>query len=75
MEVVKVLKLIICLSLLCQQQTVDGKQHFSGAMGLQDQQQKMGRKLAGGKETVPWWWTEDYSVAHRRRPVHNKLDP
>ncbi|KAK8923750.1 hypothetical protein KSP39_PZI019278 [Platanthera zijinensis] len=30
---------------------------------------------ASRKETMPWWWPEDYSCARKRRHVHNSLDP
>lgn len=69
-----VLKMMICLSLLSQSQTLAARPHFSGLMGLQDPPKQI-RRLVKDQLTVPWWWSEDYTQARRRQPVNNKLDP
>ncbi|KAK7844836.1 hypothetical protein CFP56_010287 [Quercus suber] len=43
--------------------------------GLWDQHQELERKHVHVHEPVSQWLSEDYSLPHRRRPVHNKLDP
>ncbi|KAI6671335.1 hypothetical protein NL676_006220 [Syzygium grande] len=36
-----------------------------------------GKQQVSGKElpTMPWWWSEDYHLPQRRRPVHNEVEP
>ncbi|KAG2714708.1 hypothetical protein I3843_03G044000 [Carya illinoinensis] len=70
-----VLKMITCLFFLGQCHMIAALPHLSGVKGLPDYRLKMERKQANVQETVPQWWSEDYSLPHRRRPVHNKLDP
>lgn len=47
-------------------------------MGLEKQQKQLGtrlrRQLVVGSG-FGWWSEEDYSLPHRRQPVHNKLNP
>ncbi|KAE8021418.1 hypothetical protein FH972_007311 [Carpinus fangiana] len=75
MKVGLVLRMIIVLLFLGQYHTVAARPHISGVERLQDHHQQMGVKQVNVQEPVPQWWSEDYSLPHRRRPVHNKLDP
>ncbi|KAG4938435.1 hypothetical protein GLYMA_16G067300v4 [Glycine max] len=79
--VVGFLRVILCLILLSQYQTFSVRQlHHSaktfewlaGSKGLHEHDQQQHMK---GKNHVPGWWHVDYSLPHRRRPVHNKLEP
>ncbi|GMY13212.1 Mitochondrial inner membrane protease ATP23 [Fagus crenata] len=70
-----VLKMIIYLFFLGRYYTIATRPHVSGVRGLWDQHQELERKHVNVHEPVPQWWSEDYSLPHRRRPVHNKLDP
>ncbi|KAF3967042.1 hypothetical protein ACB098_01G257100 [Castanea mollissima] len=75
MKVGFLLKMIIFLFFLSRYHTIAIRPHVSGVRGLWDQHQELERKHVNVHEPVSQWLSEDYSLPHRRRPVHNKLDP
>ncbi|CAN1188016.1 hypothetical protein LINPERPRIM_LOCUS32181 [Linum perenne] len=46
------------------------RQHFSSG-----DQQQIKRTVVDKPDVAALWWSEDYSSPHRRRHVHNSLEP
>ncbi|GKV07848.1 hypothetical protein SLE2022_194170 [Rubroshorea leprosula] len=74
MKAVVVLRMVIFLMLLGRYQTFASRPHFSGVM-LSKYEHEPAKRNMRVEEPISMWWNEDYSHPHRRRPVHNKLDP
>ncbi|KAL3526118.1 hypothetical protein ACH5RR_014490 [Cinchona calisaya] len=67
-----IMKIIIWLSLLTQVHYLAAKplrSRYTGITGLWNQQKRIGDQPV----TAASWWSEDYSLPRRRRPVHNDL--
>ncbi|GAB4847913.1 hypothetical protein Ancab_026973 [Ancistrocladus abbreviatus] len=67
------LKILIYLSLLDLQITL-ARPHFSDARRMHEGPE-MVEKLIDDKQPGSWWLSADYTLVHKRRSVHNALEP